>query len=250
MQIIENAVYMGAATPGQGGGGTPEIYRVFRNDNGTLKNSITTPFIPLPSSVTDISNYMLARCYSGTPSSVLSGAIDLSSLTTISGDYACYSMFNACSGITSIDLSSLTTVSGASACSRMFEGCSALTSVDLSSLGSITGNNGCEYLFSACTNLTNVVFTSLVSMSGKNALMYAFYGTNNITSISFPALKSTSVIDSTALLGLVYGVTGCTIHFPSNLDPQSGSTKISSLTGYPNFDGINTVLAFDLPATE
>jgi hypothetical protein len=37
-----------------------------------------------------------------------------------------------------------------------------------------------------------------------------------------------------------------TIHFPSNLQ-----TKISTLSGYPNFGGTNgyVTLAFDLPAT-
>ena len=116
---------------------SPEIYRVFRVNNGKIENSISTPFMPLPSAATDIGDYVYANAYLGTPNSVLSGSIDLSSLTKISGQYACQSMFYGCTGITSVNLSGLTSIEGQAACQAMFRECSDITSVNLSSLVSI-----------------------------------------------------------------------------------------------------------------
>jgi hypothetical protein len=77
-----------------------------------------------------------------------------------------------------------------------------------------------------------------------------FINCQNLTSVSFPALTSASFGSyKNQFSNMIQNVTGCTIHFPSNLDPQGGSTVISSLTGYPSFSGTNTVLAFDLPST-
>ena len=255
----------------------PEIYRVFRNNNGKLENSQSTPFIPLPSTITDIGEYCMYNAYRATPSSVLSGAIDLSNLTQLSGNNACYQMFQGCTGITSVDLSSLTTISGSVssmfygctpltslnlsslttisgsyACSSMFKDCTALASVDLSGLTTISGSSGCNGMFEHCTSITSVAFNSLSTLSGSTACKDMFKNCTSLTSLSFPALTSTSFGTQVNQLNnlLSSNITGCTIHFPSNLDPSGGSTVISSLTGYPNFGGTNTVLAFDLPATE
>lgn len=284
---------------------TPELYRVFGLNNGTLVSSKTTAFIPLPSTVTNIDDYMLYKCYTDTPASVLSGAIDLSSLKritgqsacsnmlsmcpgitsvnmktlmTIEGNNACGSMLFSCNGLTSVNLNSLMTIEGTnccsymfadsrhlasislsslqaiigqSACNRMFSGCSGLTSVNLSGLTTISGQSGCTYMFADCTGLTSVSFDSLTTITGNSCCQNMFNGCTNLASLSFPALKSTSFSSRVNQIStLISGVTGCTIHFPSNLDPESGSTVISKLTGYPNFGGTNTVLAFDLPATE
>ena len=200
------------------------------------------------SSLTTISgssacSYMFQNCTGIT-------SVDLSSLTTLSGQSACRDMFSGCTGITSVDLSSLTTLSGQSACSEMFANCTGITSVDLSGLTTISSFFACGYMFYGCTGLTSVDFSSLTTI-GESACGYMFYRCTSLTSLSFPALTSNSFITNRSQFdGLISGVTGCTIHFPSNLDPQSGSTVISSLQGYPNFGGTNTVLAFDLPATE
>lgn len=229
----------------------PETYRVFRNYNGKLVNSIITPFIPLPAGTTNIDNYILYKCYSGTPSSVLSGAIDLSSLVELSGQSSCEEMFYDCTGITSVNLNSLTTVSGLTACKNMFRGCTGITSINLNSLTTVSSNNGCNQMFQDCVGLTSVVLTKLLTLSGSSCCSNMFSGCTNLTSLSFPALTSASFGTRTnQFTSIISGVTGCTIHFPSNLDPQGGSTVISSLSGYPKFGGTNTVLAFDLPATE
>lgn len=40
---------------------------------------------------------------------------------------------------------------------------------------------------------------------------------------------------------MLYGVRGCTVHFPA-----STQTKIETMSGYPNFGGTNTTVLFDL----
>ena len=230
---------------------SPEIYRVFRVNNGKIENSISTPFMPLPSTATDIESYCYFGAYKNTPASVLSGIIDLSSLTTLSGVSACNYMFYNCDGITSVDLSGLTTVSGDSACLNMFYNCDGITSVDLSGLTTISGQSACYSMFGYCTGLTSVDLSGLTSLTGFNCCSSMFERCQSLTSLSFPALTSNSFgVYKNQFTNLISGVTGCTIHLPSNLDPQSGSTVISSLTGYPNFGGTNTTVLFDLPATE
>ncbi|MBR4420169.1 MAG: leucine-rich repeat protein [Clostridia bacterium] len=235
-----------------GGGTAPECYRVFRTDNGVLKNSITTPFIQLPSSVTTLELFgAFYQCYKDTPANVLSGAIDLSSVVTISGGSACTEMFYNCPGITSVDLSSLKTISNGDACNSMFGNCTGITSINLSSLETVSSVRGTQYMFQGCTGLTSVVLTSLKTISSATACQNMFNGCTGLTSLSFPALKSNSFSNGiNGFFNIISGVTGCTLHFPSNLDPAGGSTTISSLGTYPNFGGTNTVLAFDLPATE
>lgn len=100
--------------------------------------------------------------------------------------------------------------------------------------------------FHNLTTITSASFPDLDNLTTKGALVNCFSGCTGLTSVSFPALKTTSFgsTNKDQLNNLVYGVTGCTIHFPSNL-----SSKVSSLTGYPNFGGTSTSVLFDLPAT-
>jgi hypothetical protein len=65
--------------------------------------------------------------------------------------------------------------------------------------------------------------------------------------LSFPALKTTSFGSYTnQFADMLSGVTGCTVHFPSNLQAVIGSW--SDVTS--GFGGTNTTVLFDLPATE
>lgn len=201
-------------------------------------------------------------------------SVDLSSLKEVSGAYAFYYSFSGCTSITSIDLSSLREVSGERAFSNSFSGCTGITSVDLSSLTILSGKNAYFAMFSNCTNLTSVNFSSLTTISdGVSPCQGMFSGCTNLTNVSFPVLKTITSVSAfvncfyactslrniyfpaltTSSFGsainqfdvMINGVTGCTLHFPSNL-----SSTISGLSGYPKFGGTNTVLAFDLPATE
>ena len=126
--------------------------------------------------------------------------------------------------------------------------------------------SGLKYLYGSLSqafqSLTSASFTTIrfpvlekCYAGGASILDYSVLSSlcaNNVRHIYFNAFKSDTFGEKVGALSQMFSssVNGCTIHFPSNLDPQNGSTVISSLTGYPNFGGTNTVLAFDLPATE
>lgn len=204
----------------------------------------------LMSSWTNITNGM-----GGTNTTVL---FDLPNVRSISSSMKYCSCANAlaqlcvnCPYITSVSFSNLKgTVppSTQNFFKSAFSGCTGLISADFSSYAGgeyYSGSSIFDDAFDGCTSLTTVDFSSLNKTKGY-FFRTAFKGCTSLSSLSFPALKLTDVNSFT---NAVQGVTGCTIHFPSNLDPQSGSTVISSLTGYPTFGGTNTVLSFDLPAT-
>ena len=194
--------------------------------------------------ITDVGDFALNYAYYGDTNII--GNIDLSSLTTISGQNALANTFERCTGITSVDLSSLTTISGLSGCQNMFASCTGLTSVDLSSLTTVSGNNGCQNMFSGCTSLASVDLSSLATITGSNAYRTTFYNCTSLTSLSFPALTSTSFGSYTNQFNsMLSGITGCTVHFPSNLQSVIGSW--SDVTS--GFGGTNTTVLFDLPAT-
>ena len=244
---------------------SPEIYRVFRVNNGKIENSISTPFLPLPSTATDIGDYCYYRAYLSTPASVLSGAINLSNLTTLTGNSACNYMFSGCTGLTSVDLSGLTTISGVSACSTMFQGCTGLTSVDLSSLTTLTGGSACNTMFQNCTGLTSVDLSSLTTLTGGSACNYMFQNCTGLTSVDLSGL--TTITGGSACANMFQGCTSLstvyignttaidfgtrTTQFNSmfqgcaqNIDvyaPAGNQAKIESFSGYPNFGGTGTV---------
>lgn len=200
-------------------------------------------------------------------------SVDLSGLYVVNDTQAMQYMFTGCTALTSVDLTALTTVGGSNAMSHMFDGCTSLISVDLSSLTTVgLNNNSMTGFFDGCTNLasidlsglqaltgsnvfqnfargtalTTITFPSLITLTGQQALRGAFTNCTSLTSISFPALTSTSFSNRTNQFNtMLSGVSGCTVHFPSNLQSVIGSW--SDVTG--GFGGTNTTVLFDLTAT-
>ena len=174
-------------------------------------------------------------------------SVDLLNLSTISGNSALRSAFRNCTNLTSLNLSNLSTISGISALDYTFSGCTSLTSVDLSNLSTISGDRALNYAFSGCTNLTSLNLSNLSTISGIKDLNNAFYECTSLKELSFPALTSSSFEQRVdAFESMLSGVTGCTVHFPSNLESVIGSW--SDVTS--GFGGSNTTVLFDLPATE
>lgn len=172
-------------------------------------------------------------------------SVDLSSLANLSGYQAMYNTFSHCTGLSSVNLSNLTTVSGTYAMLSAFSNTN-LTSVDLSSLTTISGQSAMNSAFDGCRGLTSVDLSSLTTLSSSSAMLYAFQDCRNLKTLSFPALTSTSFGSYTNQFNyMLSGVTGCTVHFPSNLQSVIGSwTSVTS-----GFGGTNTTVLFDLPAT-
>ena len=254
------------------------------DSNGVLKLCTTNPYIMDFTSVTDLSSCVLSYAYKD--NTHISGNIDMSSLTAISGERACFHTFDGCTGITSADLSSVTSI-GAYCCQYMFYGCTNLESVNLSSLTSIDGTAACYNMFQNCTSLTSVNFPSLTTVSyGMSNNM--FTGCTELRSVSFDVLSIIKValgsngsfmfdscvkLESVSFGGIkastnpkarfkaLFSTTtgsqspnGCTVHFPTNFDPNNPNKTYdaSKITGYPTFGGNAQYIhvAFDLPATE
>ena len=161
---------------------------------------------------------------------------------------AMHSAFYYCSNLTSVDLSSLTTVSGYSSMYFTFSSCTSLTSVDLSNLTTLSGADSMTGIFSSCTSLTSIDLSNLTTVRGSSAMSSIFYECTSLTTLSFPALTSTSFGSqyTNQFNDMLKGVTGCTVHFPSNLQSVIGSWA-SVVAG---FSGTNTTVLFDLPSTE
>lgn len=174
--------------------------------------------------------------------------ISFPELETISGLNSVMELcFAGCQSLTSASFPKLKTLSGGgSALKSCFSGCTNLTSVDLSSLETISQNNGCQSIFYG-TKIQTFTFNKLSVLTGASALRYAFNYCTSLTSLSFPALKSDSFGSYTNQFNnMLSNVTGCTVHFPSNLQSVIGSW--SDVTN--GFGGTNTTVLFDLTATE
>lgn len=164
---------------------------------------------------------------------------------TISGNFACQNMFEYCRGLTRSGLGNLKTLSGKGACNNMFLGCSNLVDAEMGNLETISSYQ--YYMFRNCTKLETVSFDKLSSMNTNQAMYRFFWGSTGLKNIYFRALKSTSFGNfNTVFKDMLFGVTGCAVHFPSNLQSViSGWSDVQS-----GFGGTNTQVLYDLPATE
>ena len=212
--------------------------------------------------------YNLAYAFSGC-TNLTSEAASFTNLTTINRDYALAYTFQNCTKVTSCDFSNLETITGSYGLTYAFYN-AGLTSVSFPKLTSVA-NYGLHYTFRYCP-LTSVSFP-LLATAGASAFYYAFRNVTTLESLSFPSLStvntasvfremcygatgmkhiyfggltSTSFGSSTnQFYQMLYGVTGCTVHFPSNLQSVIGSW--ADVTA--GFAGTNTTVLFDLPAT-
>lgn len=165
-----------------------------------------------------------------------------SNITSI-GNNSMYNLFEKCTRLTSVNLNNITAIK-TNAMYGTFRYCSNLTSVDLSKVASV-GSAGLYNAFFNCLKLTSVNLSSLTSI-GNQGLASAFASCYKLTTLSFPALTSNSFGSYTNQFNMMLqSVSGCTVHFPSNLesviDSWSDVTK--------GFSGTKTVVLFDLDPT-
>ena len=153
--------------------------------NGKLVNGST--IIDL-TGVDDLGDYALLYAYSNNTS--ITGNVDFSSLTKITGAFGCSFAFSSCSGITSVDMSSLKTITGSGGLNRTFQSCSNLISVNLSSLTELTNQNACNRAFDVCTSLTTVDISSLTTISGGINVCSYMFDRCPITSIDLSSLTT------------------------------------------------------------
>lgn len=173
-------------------------------------------------------------------------ATGMQNITSIIGTSICSYAFYNCKGLTSSGLESLTTISGDYTCMSMFSGCSNITDYMMSNLTTVSGSAPCYEMFRSC-GAESVSFDSLTGLNSSGALEYMLCWSSKLKTVSFPALKSTSFGSYTNQFNhMLLNVTGCTVHFPSNLQSVIGNWE-DVING---FGGTNTTVLFDLPATE
>lgn len=199
----------------------PDYYIEKAKDaNGKL---ISTSNIIDLKDITDLSANVLAYAYE--ENQLISGLIDLHSLTAVNGKNAGYCTFWKCPNITGVNLHNLATVTGMYGCYNMFKECSGLTSIDLSSLTTVSGNYSMQSMFNGCP-LSEVTLDNLTTVSGYSAFEGIFSNNSVLTKISFPKLTT---ISNTTAFGSVCG--SCPsltdIEFPL-LTTISGSTAFSN----------------------
>lgn len=227
----------------------------------------------LPNNVTDIGDYALANAFLH---SERLQSLSLNNVVNITGERALEACCESLSYFNSLDAPNLESVTGVSALSRTCYN-TAVQAAYFPKLKTITGNSAMNYTFNECkqlstiyvpeleyisgsatmartfgvsvgaTNmLSSVEFPSLIILKGVGTLRYMFENRTSLQTISFPALRSDSFgTTKTQFDNMLAGITGCTVHFPSNLQ-----TVIGNWTSVGNgFGGTNTSILFDLTPT-
>lgn len=235
------------------GGSDPMSLKLKKNANNELVHDpdVTTT-IDL-TGVQTITDYMLYNAYNS--SNVVGTAFRNANNLNYIFEKGAYQAFSGCSGITATGLDNLMSV-GYGGLESCFYGCTGITSIDVSNIDGID-DRGFYQTYAGCSNLTgNISFDNLSYISGRENFYGAFANTN-LTSISFPALTDISPDpdpfdpesdpETTNLIfaNMLDGVTGCTVHFPSNYEG-----RFDGWNGFSDgFAGTNTTILYDLDPT-
>ena len=173
------------------------------------------------------------------------GNVNVSSLKEILQTSAFAQTFKNCIKITSVDFGSLEKV-GANGCNELCSGCTSLINANFDNLKQITNSSGFGGVFIGCTSLPTFRFCSLNSIGAQSALTSCFKNCTALQSLWFYALGTNSFGSRTNQFnGMLYGVTGCTVHFPMAIQSTIGSWM--DVTN--GFSGTNTTVLFDIVTT-
>lgn len=165
-----------------------------------------------------------------------------------------YILENAAKGndkLVKADFGGVETLSGPS---RSFQGifadCVNLEDLKFTNLTDLSGVRNCALMgfIDGCTKLKTLTFPKLNNIGNAlrgTAAQGGAFRNSSLESLSFPAFTSTTVTDTNQFLNMLKGTTGCTVHFPSNL--QSIMSEWASVQN--GFGGTNTTILWDLPAT-
>lgn len=227
----------------------------------------------LPNNATDIGEYALANAFLH---SERLQTLDLNNVVNITGERALESCCEDLQYFNSFDAPNLESVTGVSALSRTFAN-TPVQSAYFPKLKTVNGSGAMSYTFHNCKQLstiyvpeleyingsaamartfgvtagtinilTSVEFPSLIILKGVGTLRYMFENRTNLQTVSFPALRSDSFGSTkTQFDNMLIGITGCTVHFPSNLQAVIGNwTSVGN-----GFGGTNTSVLFDLTPT-
>lgn len=241
--------------------------------NGVYRKKQENFNFALPNNATDIAKNALYMAFYEENSSSTNAyltALDISSLTNVSGDSAFYRAFYYNSRLKTVNAHNLINVSAKNAFYQAFENCGSLNNIDFSSLKEVTGEGAFYYAFEQAS-IASVDFSSLETVSGTNAFNQTFRFCRSLRSANFDSLKYVTgskafywtfdvcplqelYFPSLArdafgsggytdqLSGIVYAVNNCTIHFPCYLK----NTLIATGDAMAGFGGYGTTILFDL----
>lgn len=276
---FENEISIQPIDESGGGGGGSDFIGIPRElNNGVLQMPSTPTPYTLPNGVTGVGDFAMYYAFNkcGNITTVdLSGlttisgqhaisstfrdagvqSVDISNLVTITGDYGMNSAFNTNSNLQTIEFSKLVSI-GKRAFSNAFSFCPNLTNISFPELTTISGESGFGDSCRSCTGLTVITFPKLTSLS-ENAMRNCFENCTGITDVYFPALTTSSfpsgISYTNTPLKIFNNVSGMKgkIHLPSNLSSitwiQNSTTSSSSRQQYFGSDYCTVLL--DLPAT-
>lgn len=152
--------------------------------------------------------------------------------------------FQGCSALKTVNFPKLKQAYSQQCFYYAFENCTSLNNISFPLLEEC-GSKSFSNAFRGCTNLSQVDFSSLSTISPRG-FEQTFVNCTNLSSISFPLLRANFGSYTNCFNEMLYGVTGCTVHFPSNLQSVIGSwSDVQN-----GFGGTNTTVLFDLPETE
>lgn len=154
------------------------------DSNGVLQEGTT--IIDL-SGVLDIGDSVLSNAYKN--NNYITGRIVFGT-PTISGNYACDSIFQGANYITHADFSRINQVTGTYSCANIISYSSSLEEVDLSGLKIVTGENAFYYACASCQNLETVHIDNLALISGFQAFPFVFNGTQKLIEVEFKSLET------------------------------------------------------------
>lgn len=207
--------------------------------NGTLTEDTNYFNLTLPSQAKSINCNVLRSSYQNMKNL---RNVNLSNIETIGSSGDLNSAFQYCTGLKTVDFSGLTTNNSTHTFYYLCRGCTSLESINFHNLKKATAWS-MMYLCSGCTALNSVDFSSLEEVNGSQALDRAFENCTSLKNISFPSLTADGVgTGAYGLSGMLRGVTGCTVHLPSDLKDVIGS----STTITNGFGGTSTTVLFDI----
>lgn len=214
------------------------------DSNGEFKIPSSAYNVVLHSSATKLGEYALYYAYrsSGIKS------FNANNITEIE-HYKNYAMNNAfyyCASLEEISFPELTTISASNSMSYMCTHCTNLTKVNFPKLAVINWEaSQFSYAFYYCTSLETISFPALQQMDIGTVFNNAFNNCTSLKHVYFPALTTSSFGNvKTQFNNMLTNCSGCTVHFPSNLQ-----STISTWATPSNMKGTNTTVLFDLPAT-
>lgn len=169
--------------------------------------------------------------------------VNISSLTTISGQYGMKEAFRNCTSLQSIDLSHIITITGGSALEGAFNGCTALTRIDLTGISTIgIVSSPLRQTFMGCTSLVELNLSNLTSIGRSSNCLQEIC--KNCTALKRVYLTKLSSVNTQRTNAFQNAFNGCT---SLELVDFSEATAVPALPGTTPFANTNETFKIVVP---